>query len=178
MRIGLVRHFKVDLKRKRFMTAEEFNKHVYDYDKAAVIANELVVDEYWEKCYCSSLPRAITTAKTIYHGEIITSDKLVEIPTAAWANFKFKIPYQVWAIVGRFAWIRNHVSQPEKRIKTLERIDSILKTVIEENDPKSNILIVSHAGTLYEIQKMLRRKGFRGRGFIKASNGKLYIYDK
>lgn len=178
MRIGLVRHFKVDLKRRMFMTAKEYNEHVYNYDRAEVIPNELVVDEYWEKCYCSTLPRAITTAKTIYHGEIITTEKLVEIPTAAWANFKFRIPYQFWAIGARFAWIRNHITQPENRIRTLERINDVIDIILEENSTKSNILIVSHAGTLYEVQKILKKRGFKGKGFIKANNGKLYIYDR
>jgi broad specificity phosphatase PhoE len=160
------------------MTAKEYNEHVFNYDKAGVIANELVVDEYWDKCYCSTLPRAMTTAKTIYHGEIILTDKLVEIPVAAMFNANFKLPYHVWAILGRIAWIRNHLSQPESRNITLKRVNEIIESILKENDPKSNVLIVSHAGTLYEVQKILRNKGFKGKGFIKASNGKLYIYDK
>jgi broad specificity phosphatase PhoE len=55
---------------------------------------------------------------------------------------------------------------------TLERINSILNIILQEKD--KNILIVSHAGTLYEIQKILRRKGFRGDRFLKPRNGKLY----
>lgn len=178
MRIGLVRHFKVDLKRRRFMTSEEYNEHVFNYDRAGVIPNELVIDSKWNKCYCSNLQRAITTAKTIYHGEIIITDKLIEVPTAAWANFKFRIPYQMWALIARFAWIRNHVSQPEARSKTLQRLNEILNTIIEENKKDSNILIVSHAGALYEIKKMLLNRGFKGRGFLRAKNGKLYVFDK
>jgi broad specificity phosphatase PhoE len=177
MRIGLVRHFKVDLKKKKLMTSKEYNEHVYNYDRAGVLPNELVVDSYWEKCYCSSLPRAITTAKTIYHGEIIISDKLIEVPTAAWVNLRFKMPYHFWAIFARFAWIRHHVSQPEKRANTIKRLSEILEQIISENGAESNILIVSHAGALYEIKKMLRKKGFKGQGFITASNGKLYVFD-
>jgi broad specificity phosphatase PhoE len=178
MRIGLVRHFKVDLKRRRFMTSKEYDEHVYNYDRAGIIPNELVIDSKWNKCYCSSMQRTITTAKTIYHGEIVITDKLVEVPTAAWANIKFRIPYQMWALIARFAWIRNHVSQPEVRAKTLERLNEILNTIIEENKKDSNILIVSHAGALYEIKKMLLNRGFKGRGFLRAKNGKLYVFDK
>lgn len=177
MRIGLVRHFRVDIKRKRFMTAKEYDEHTYNYDLAPVLSNELVVDEYWDRCYCSSLPRAITTAKTIYHGEIIITDKLVEIPAASFAKFNIKLPYHFWAAAARFAWIRNHFSQPEGRVKTLKRVSEIIDTILKENEPKSNILIVSHAGTLYEVKKLLRKKGFKGKGFLKASNGKLYIFD-
>jgi broad specificity phosphatase PhoE len=177
MRIGLVRHFKVDLKKKKLMSAKEYNEHVYNYDRAGVLPNELVVDSYWEKCYCSSLPRAITTAKTIYHGEIIISDKLIEVPTAAWADLRFKMPYYFWTIFARFAWIRHHVSQPENRTNTIKRLSEILEQIISENGAESNILIVSHAGALYEIKKMLRERGFEGKGFITASNGKLYVFD-
>lgn len=177
MRIGLVRHFRVDLKRDRFMTAEEYDKYTYNYDLAPVLPNELVVDKYWDKCYCSSLPRAITTAKTIYHGEIIVTDKLVEIPAAAALKLNIRLPYHFWAVMARFAWIRNHLSQPEGRIKTLKRLNEIIDTILKENESKSNILIVSHAGVLYEVKKILREKGFKGKGFLKAKNGKLYIFD-
>jgi broad specificity phosphatase PhoE len=177
MRIGLVRHFKVDLKKRRFMTAKEYNEHVYNYDRAGVIPNELVVDSYWEKCYCSSMPRAITTAKTIYHRDIIISDKLIEIPTASWINFNFRMPYHFWAIFARFAWVRHHASQPETRAKTMERLTEVLEQILTENSPDSNILIVSHAGTMYEIKRMLRSRGFEGKGFIHANNGQLYIFD-
>ncbi|MBC2582464.1 histidine phosphatase family protein [Clostridium sp. DJ247] len=174
MKIGLVRHFKVNLKKNNFMTSKQYNEYVLGYDKAGVITNEIVVDEQWDKCYCSNLPRAVTTAKTIYHGEIITTDKLIEIPSAAVINTSFPIPYYIWAILNRFAWIRNHVSQPEGRRLTLKRISEALDIILKEKD--KNILIVSHAGTLFEIEKILINKGFKGNYFLKAKNGKLYTF--
>lgn len=176
MKIGLVRHFKVDLKRRSMMTSKEYNEHVYNYDFADVIPNELVIDEEWDKCYCSTLPRAVVTAKTVYHGKIIFTDKLVELPSAALFNSTIRLPYNLWAIIGRIGWIRNHAILTEGRIKTLERVNSIMDTIFEEGD--KNILIVSHAGTLYEIKKILMKKGFKGDKFIKARNGKLYTYIK
>lgn len=176
MKIGLVRHFKVNLKRKKYMTYEEFNEHTYNYDRADVIPNELVIDKEWSKCYCSTLPRAITTAKTIYHGEIILSDKLVEIPVGAPLKLKFRIPYIFWTILARFAWIRHYTSQPEGRQATLKRLEQFLEEIINEENKNSNILIVSHAGALYELRKMLLKRGFRGDKFLTANNGRLYVY--
>lgn len=176
MKIGLVRHFKVDIKRKRFMTAKEYNRYMFDYDMSGILENEIVIDKEWDKCYCSSLSRAIITAKTIYHGEIIITDKLVEIPTAAWISLSIPMPYHFWAVLGRLAWIRNHISQPERRTLTLKRINEIIDIILEEKN--KNILIVSHAGTLYEIQKILRKRGFRGERFFKAKNGRLYTMEK
>jgi broad specificity phosphatase PhoE len=175
MRIGLIRHFKVDLKRNKLMTSKEYNEYMAQYDKAGVIVNELVIDKDWDKCYCSSMDRAITTAKTVYHGEIIISDKLMEIPASAFMNTKFPLPYFLWGLLNRFAWIRNLVSQPEKRQATLKRVNEIVDTILKEES--GNILIVSHAGALHEIRKILIQKGFRGERFLGARNGKLYVYE-
>lgn len=173
MRIGLIRHFKVDLKRKKFMTSEEYNQYSTQYDIAGVIENEIVIDKEWDKCYCSSLPRAIHTAKTVYHGPIITTDKLREISAAAWVKTNIPLPYQLWSLLNRVAWIRNSISQPEGRRASLKRINEIIDEILKEEN--KNILIVSHAGTMYEIRKILIKNGFEGEWFLKPKNGKLYI---
>lgn len=175
MKIGLVRHFKVDLKRDSFMTSEKYNEYMSKYEETGIIPNELVVDQNWNKCYCSSMQRAITTAKTIYHGDVIITDRLVEISFAARINTRLPLPYYFWTFINRIAWFRDHISQPEGRTKTLKRIDEIINEILEQED--KNILIVSHAGALYEIRKILRRKGFKGHRFIKARNGKLYVME-
>lgn len=176
MKIGLVRHFKVDIVKNRYMTAAEYDKYSSDYDVADVIPNEIVIDKEWDKCYCSSLPRALKTARTIYHGDITPTDNLREIPASAIFKLKFHLPYSLWAILNRIAWVRNHSSHPEGRTKTLKRINEIIETIFLQDE--ENILIVSHAGTMYEIQKILRGRGFRGKGFITAKNGTLYVFEK
>ncbi len=176
MRIGLIRHFRVDLHRAGFMTSKEYDEYSYNYDRRDVIPNEVVIDEEWDKCYCSCLSRAVTTAKTVYHGEIIITDKLVEIPSAAGLKTNLRLPYSFWAILNRVDWLRNRIANPEGRTNTLKRINEILEVILNEN--KENILIVSHAGTLYEIERILRRKGFRGERFIKPRNGRLYVFRK
>ncbi len=175
MKIGLVRHFKVDLKRNSFMTSEKYNEYMSKYEETRVIPNELVIDKNWNKCYCSSMQRAITTAKTIYHGDILITDKLVEISFTARINTKLPLPYYFWTLINRIAWIRNHISQPEGRTKTLKRLNEIVDEVLQQKD--KNILIVSHAGALYEIKRILKKKGFKGHKFIKARNGKLYVME-
>lgn len=176
MRIGLVRHFKVNIHRARFMTSMDFDEYSYNYDRSDVIPNEIVIDEEWDKCYCSSMPRAITTAKTIYHGEIVITDKLTEIPAVAGIKTKLKLPYQFWAILNRTNWGRDHVGNPEGKSKTLKRINEIMEEVLREE--LDDIIIVSHAGTMYEIQKILIKKGFDGERFITAKNGRLYQYKR
>lgn len=176
MRIGLVRHFRVDIKKNRFMTSEGYNKYSRDYDFADVIPNEIVIDKEWDKCYCSILPRAMKTARTIYHGDIIPTDKLREIPSSAAFKFKFFLPYDLWAILSRAAWSINHSVNPEGKLRTRQRIKEIMDTILM--DDAENILVVSHAGTMFEIQRVLRSRGFKGPFFLKPKNGKLYIFEK
>lgn len=176
MKIGLVRHFRVDIKKNIFMNAKEYNEYSVNYDKAGVITNELVIDKDWDKCYCSSLSRAVTTAKTIYDGEIIITEKLAEIKSMALYKLYIKLPYHIWAWLNHIGWFRNHVSHPEGREITIKRLNEIMNIIMKEKD--KNILIVSHAGTMFELQNILKRKGFIGKTFIKARNGKLYIFEK
>lgn len=176
MRIGLIRHFRVNIKRSSFMTSEEYDKYSYDYDRSDVIPNEVVIDENWDKCYCSSMCRAVTTAKTVYHGKIIISDKLMEIPSAARIKTKFRLPYHLWAILNRASWSENHQSHPEGKTNTMKRINEIMGQILKQ--PEENILIVSHAGTMFELQKILLANGFSGERFIKPDNGRLYVFKK
>jgi broad specificity phosphatase PhoE len=158
------------------MTSEEYDKYSYDYDRSDVIPNEVVIDENWDKCYCSSMCRAVITAKTVYHGKIIISDKLVEIPSAARIKTKFRVPYHVWAVLNRASWSENHHTNPEGKKKTRKRINEIMCEILKQTD--ENILIVSHAGTMFEIQRILLRNGFEGERFIKPANGRLYEFKK
>lgn len=176
MKIGLVRHFRVDLRRTNFMTSEQYNKYISEYDIAKVIENEIVIDKEWDKCYCSSLPRAVYTAKTVYHGPIMITDKLREISAAAWIKTNIPLPYYLWSLLNRIAWVRNSITQPEGKKASLKRINEIVNDILKEED--KNILIVSHAGTMYEIRKILIKKGFKGEWFLKPRNGKLYILKK
>ena len=76
------------------------------------------------------------------------------------------------------SWIRNHPSQPEIRSLTKVRVKNILDEIIANATEEDNILIVSHAGIMYSIRKELERRGFKGDKFLKAENGKLYLYEK
>lgn len=154
------------------MTYKDYDEYSFNYDKAGVIENEIVIDELWDKCYCSSLPRAIHTAKTVYDGEIIITDNLMEISSKAVIKINTKLPYHLWAILNRIGWSRNHTDHPEGKTETLKRINEIITIILAQKE--ENILIVSHAGTMFEIQKILRKKGFKGDWFIKPRNGKLY----
>ncbi len=77
MKIGLVRHFKVNCPHKTFMTSEEFRNWSEKYEHAGVVSNKVkMYGTEWNICYSSDMTRAVATAKEVYSGNIHV-DKLL-----------------------------------------------------------------------------------------------------
>ncbi len=177
LKLGLVRHFKVDIKHgKPFQNSAEFEELMRRYDSAPVIPNEIILNNSWETCYCSTLPRAITTAQNIFQGEIIYSDLLLEVTLMPFVKTSVKLPSLFWRIGSRIAWAKNHSSQNEGVHNTTKRIIKILDQISETG--KQNILIVSHGFFLRAFTEHLKKKGFSGEIDPIPKNGKLYVFEK
>lgn len=174
MRIGLVRHFKVDYKAKKMMNSNDFEEYVISYDNAAVIHNEIDVEySKWNKCYCSDLKRAIITAKSIYDKELEITDLLREVKMYPVKKLSIRIPSFIWSISSRVAWKLNHGSQLETASYTRKRAKEFLSKLDLNSD--QNILIVSHGFFLITLIDELRLLGFKGDIPKKMKNGYLYI---
>jgi broad specificity phosphatase PhoE len=178
MKIGLVRHFKVNVKPgEGGLTSSEFERAMNNYDKADVIPNTLKINSNdWDICYSSSLPRAVKTAKTIYSGEIITSDLLREVPILPFTKRNFVLPTFFWHMAARIAWVKNRPSQPEGKLGTEERINKFLEIINSSNHER--ILIVSHGFFMGSLFRILIKMGFKGEMDVRPRNGKLYILEK
>ena len=130
MKLGLVRHFKVIRNEKSFLSTEEFAQAMSNYDIASVNENGLKINSNdWDICYCSTLPRAITTAKAIYDKEIIKSDVLIEVPISPFTKRNIKLPITFWHIGARIAWYKKYKSQIENRDSTKERINKFYRLI-------------------------------------------------
>ena len=177
MRIGLLRHFKVNCPHKKMMTSEEFREWSEKYETARVTKNK--VEMYgieWDVCYVSDLPRAITTAREVYSGKLIIDKLLREVDNAPFVHTeRLRLPFEVWHICGRLAWYFRSKSQPETIRGTKKRIHKFLDHI---DWSKENILIVFHGFMLYNFQKELRKRGFRGNKLKFVKNGVLYEYVK
>lgn len=181
MIIGLVRHFKVDYKKKIFMTSKEFKEWEENYNKSDVIKKDVeLMGIKWEKCYASTLIRAMITAKHVYKKEIIQNDLIRETIIDPIFNSNIKLPYWFWAISGRFAWLFNHKSQEENKKITKEKAEKFINLLLNESkaDKAENILIVTHGFFMYSLQKELRKRGFKGKLIYSPKNGILYVYKK
>jgi broad specificity phosphatase PhoE len=174
MKIGLVRHFKVDYKAKKMMNYSEFEEYVTSYDKKAVI--EKTIDLgciQWNKCYCSDLTRAVITAKSIYDKELEITDLLREVKMYPVKKLRIRMPSFLWSISSRIAWKLNHSSQLETASYTRKRAEEFLSKLDLDSD--ENILIVSHGFFLITLIDELRLLGFKGYIPKKMQNGYLYI---
>jgi hypothetical protein len=175
MRIGLLRHFKVNCPHKKMMTSKEFREWSKKYEVSKVIKKK--VEMYgieWDVCYASDLPRAITTANEVYSGNVIIDKLLREVDNAPFLHSeRIRLPFELWHICGRLAWYFKSKSQPENRTDTIRRINVFLDRI---DWSQENILIVFHGFMLYNFQKELRKRGFQGDKLKLVRNGVLYEY--
>lgn len=176
MRIGLVRHFKVNCPHKNMMNSEEFREWSEKYERAGVIKNR--VNLYgidWDICYCSDVKRAVTTAKEVYSGNIYLDKLLREVDNAPFIHTeRLKLPFPVWHFCGRLAWFFKSKSQPEDIRATRRRVHRFMERIDWDNE---NILIVSHGFLIFNFIFELFRLGFVGKEVHRVRNGILYIYE-
>lgn len=176
MKIGLVRHFKVNCPHKYMMTSEEFREWSEKYEHAGVIKNR--VNMYgitWDICYSSDLQRAVTTAKEVYSGNIYVDKLLREVDNAPFIHTEqFRLPFPVWHFCGRLAWFFRSKSQPENIRDTRKRVRRFFRHI---DWSKDNVLIVSHGFLIFNFIFELFRLGFKGKEVHRVKNGLLYIYE-
>jgi len=175
MRIGLLRHFKVNCPHKKMMTSKEFREWSEKYEVSKVIKKKVeMYGNEWGICYASDLPRAVTTANEVYSGNVLIDKLLREVDNAPFIHTeRIKLPFELWHLCGRLAWYFKSKSQPENRIETGKRINQFLDRI---DWSQENILIVFHGFMLYNFQKELRKRGFTGAKLKLVKNGVLYEY--
>jgi broad specificity phosphatase PhoE len=178
MKIGLIRHFKVDFTpSKKYYSAEEFSDAMDRYENSPIIINPLITHNTgWDICYCSTISRAAETAKNIYNNTIVYSDLIVEVPIAPFTKRKIRLSSFFWHLGGRIAWYRNHCSQPETRKETLCRINNFIDELSGKN--YNSVLLVTHGFFMRVFVEQLLKIGYNGKIDLRPENGKLYIFCK
>lgn len=175
MKIGLVRHFKVKHKapEKILLTASEVIEWFSGYDLADVEHQAVDLKNVnWERCFSSPLPRAMTTAKSIFDGEIEIVNELKELAVSPLLNSNLNLPFIVWAILIRI--------KSSSENDTLKRFRNTIKTFVDELllQEEKQTLVVSHGFVMIYLQKELKSRGFNGKSFGSPANAKVYIFEK
>ncbi len=184
MKIGLVRHFKVDAPYiEGKVTAKEFTGWMKEYDDIEVIPTEVdLKDIEWNKCYCSDLYRARITAKTIYGGEIIESPLIKEVDLTFTKEFQNsvdrKVPFLEWSLYSMMSWAKSSHIVTETIDESRDRVDKFLRQLFEVTDIENNVLLVCHGMIMTILDEELKKRGFKGDTVVSALNGELFLYER
>lgn len=179
MKIGLLRHFKVNRRAPTHCNSEEYDRSISEYDRADIIPRNVVVSPAdYPVCYASSMKRAVETARKVYHSEIIITDELVEIPLRSIFKTTIRLPFKLWNVINRMGWVFNSRRVRETKHRSRERAVRFLSKLLESNDGNQNILIVSHGLFMVNLQIELSKRGFKGEGFFRAEHGRLYEFHR
>lgn len=178
MKIGMIRHFKVDYIPGGFITSKEIWHCEELYNTSEVTENKVDLGGItWNRCYSSDLYRAKRTSKRVFQGEIIESHLIREVTIDPVINTERKLPYLFWDVASRFQWYFNlGKSQRELRRDTEKRANEFLDSLKYKED--ENILIVTHGLFMHVFQRELRKRGFKGKVTLRPKNGTLYVYSK
>ncbi len=173
MKIGLVRHFKVDqpYPAKFLIGHQEVTEWFARYESSDVTPNQLDISHHsWDICYASTASRAFKTACYLYAGPIMPVEELKELNTLPLLNKKLRLPLLFWGILLRNkSFSENDITRPfRNKIKLL--LDNILA------GEEKNVLIVSHGFVMMFLQIELQERGFSGDKFKYPRNGQLYVY--
>ncbi|MBY0426137.1 MAG: histidine phosphatase family protein [Cytophagales bacterium] len=175
MKLGLVRHFKVNLEYpKRFLISfEELLAWFATYDRTEVkVVDADLGGVEWTKCYSSTMLRAVHTAKTIYSGEITATDALRELDILPLMRSSLRLPLVFWAI-----WIRRKSMASNPITDAFRaRIRNFLDEQLAGNP--ENLLIVSHGFVMLYLEQELVRRGFSGKRIGRPAHGKVYVFEK
>ena len=157
MKIGLVRHFKVDCPHKVMMTSKEFREWSEKYEHARILKKKVNMSGiHWDICYCSDLERAVETAKEVYSGNIYVDKLLREVDNAPFINTDhLKLPFPIWHFCGRLAWFFKSKSQPEDIKGTRRRVRKFFRQIDWSQD---NILICMRFRIINGRFNIIRKK--------------------
>ena len=180
MKIGLVRHFKVDMDTgDGLMNIDEYNDLVREYDISDVIETDVDLREIgWNKVYASDMKRAIITARTIYKGDIIQDKLIREVDVRIRQGYEDRSSYMEWSIHSLIGWAGDRDYVCEKISDTRNRVNEFLDKLLVDLDEDDKVLLVCHGLVMRVIKEELEARGFTGEDIIAPKNGDLYLIKK
>lgn len=178
MRVGLIRHFPVELRWPRgWRTAAELDQwqRAYNASPTMTAAPFDLGTIPWQACLSSDLERAVATAKAMFGDTIVTTPLLREAEVAPFRTGNLRLPVLAWRWMLRWAWMTGHRSQRSWRDDFRRRV---LAAADEIEGQPGDVLVVSHAGMMWQLSAELRRRGFAGPKLGIPKHATLYTYER
>lgn len=178
IKLGLVRHFKVDEVSAKKLSSEDYRKWLDTYDMGDVIVVPLsIVGDQWDKSYSSDLKRAIITAESSFRLKPIVTEKLREVRLEPFIETDRKLSLHLWSVFGTILWLFSKNDGRERYKDTKKRINEFLDKCIEDSN-ENRILIYCHGFLIFAFQWELRKRNYKGPLIIGPKNGELFIFEK
>ena len=177
MKVVLIRHLKVIVRRRFFVTGAQFDDHLVLYDDGDIAKTEFKIKpEDFPVCFASSKKRAVETAKLIYAGTIAITDDLIEVKSAT--NFLrwLHLPAALRSTLSRLAWYFNYSRMPETRHQSKERANKFVAMLL--SGTQEDTLIVSHGFFMHSLKDALKDNGFKGKLPLFPKNGHPYGFER
>lgn len=174
--IVLIRHAKVDLETKGWMSAQKAKCFRTAYDTAAIhnflpdTVLSKIPNRITDTVYTSSLPRSLCTAFNLF------DDSVIYYSTPFFDEFELHIirlplvlPYKAWTAISRFGWFvgfkREHT---ETHKEARRRVKHAVNFIEEKSRHNEQVILVTHGFLNHKIKNKLKRRGWR----IKHDQGK------
>lgn len=160
MIVAVIRHAKVDMKWKPFMTSVEYDKGCADYDAAPVLPVTVNLPPIeFRKIYVSTLPRTTATARQVVGERKFHATSLInEVAERSGFDSELKLPVLVWSVVSRIQWFANMRRQPETRTQTRRRAEKFASHLIRQNE---DCVVFTHGFFMVTLMQELKKRGFR-----------------
>lgn len=177
MRIGLIRHFKVqEGLPKGWTTAAQLYAWRSRYESSQVTPAPLNLgDIHWDTCLSSDIDRAVTTAKAAFEGEIEYTPLLREAEFTPLKTGPLRLPSGLWRQLYRLVWLSGHHSQRACRDDFRSRVMAVAD-LLEKRC--GNTLVVCHAGMMVFLALELRHRGFTGPKLRMPDHATVYLYEQ
>ena len=160
MKLLLIRHGKVDMKREKYYSPEEYNMAQARYDEADILpvkAGQGTGD--YERIYVSSLRRTQLTAEQLFPSAppsmLVRTALLDEVPLSAFCSTPKRRPWWMYDVFGRLQW-RFGKGQKESYAETRERADRLIAELEKKNE---NAILITHGFFMNVLIRRLKRRG-------------------
>jgi broad specificity phosphatase PhoE len=177
MKVVLIRHLKVVVRRRYFLTGKQFDEGMVLYDAGDIAGTEFKISPGdFPVCYTSTMKRAVETAKLIYAGKFVSTDDLVEVKNASSFMRIVSIPGLIRSLAGRIAWYMNAAHMPETRRQSNARAKKFIDALLAHT--QADTLVVTHGFFMHCLKDEIKKNGFKGKLPLFPKNGHPYVFER
>jgi broad specificity phosphatase PhoE len=182
MRIILVRHGRVRLKWRNWISPNQMAEWIHAFNTADVCIDDIpdetqAVAESVEIFVSSTMTRSIRSAQCLCGRKAVVSNAVfVEagLPYASWRTPE--LPAAFWALVFRLAWLLGYARESESYTQAKQRSVAASRQLINLAQQHGSVLLVGHGIMNRLIAKQLAQMAWRPEGRQRVAHWRCSVY--